>query len=246
MKLAILSDIHANHEALTACLTHAKQQGAERYAFLGDLVGYGADPNACLETIRRYADAGAIVLRGNHDEAMLGGLWAEMDFLARECMVWTRGRLSEAERAFIDALPYTATLDDCLFVHASAAHPGDWEYLTTRRAIARCLAASTAHLTCAGHVHRTGLHFSTRDGFASFAPPAGVPIPLSRGRRWLALIGSVGQPRDGDPRGAYAILDIARCEIVYHRVAYDWMRAAEKIRAAGLPEPVAKRLEYGR
>lgn len=246
MKLAILSDIHANREALTACLAHAERQGAQRYAFLGDLVGYGADPNACLDIVRQHAAAGAIVLRGNHDDAALGGLWAEMNFVARECIVWTRGRLNEDERAFIGGLPYAVTMEDCLFVHASADRPTNWEYLVTPRAVSRCMAASGAHLTCAGHVHEPCLHFSARGGVASFVPKPGTPIPLSAGRRWVALSGSVGQPRDGDPRASYAILDPGRRQITYHRVAYDWIRAAEKIRAAGLPESLADRMEHGR
>lgn len=246
MKLAILSDIHSNLEALTACLAHAERQGAQRHAFLGDLVGYGADPNACLDIVRQHAAAGAIVLRGNHDDAALGGLWEEMGFIARECVVWTRGRLNGEERAFIDGLPYAVTADDCLFVHASADRPERWEYLVTPRAVSRCLAAGAAVLTCAGHVHHPCLYFSTRGDVASFVPKPGMPIPLSARRRWLALIGSVGQPRDGNPKASYAILDIVRRQLTYHRVAYDWIRAAEKIRAAGLPERIAARLEQGR
>lgn len=245
MKLAILSDIHANREALTACLAHAERQGAQRHAFLGDLVGYGADPNACLDLVRRHAAQGAIVLRGNHDDAALGGLCAEMNFVARECIIWTRARLDADERAFIGGLPYVVAADDCLFVHASAARPADWEYLATPGAVARCLAASSAHLTCAGHVHAPALHFSTRKDIASFIPRPGTPIPLSAGRRWLALTGSVGQPRDGNPAASYAILDLARRQLTFHRVAYDWIRAAAKIRAAGLPESNAARLEQG-
>ncbi|MBP7983789.1 MAG: metallophosphoesterase, partial [Chromatiaceae bacterium] len=129
MKLAILADIHANYEALTACLADAERLGAKAYAFLGDLVGYGADPHACLEVVRRHAEDGAIVVRGNHDEAALAGLCANMHPAAREAAIWTRQRLSPEEREFLTGLPHAIERDGMLFVHASAYRPAEWEYI---------------------------------------------------------------------------------------------------------------------
>ncbi len=246
MKLAILADIHANLEALTACLAHAARQGATSYAFLGDLVGYGADPQACLTIVRRHEEQGAIVVRGNHDDAALEGLCAEMNFVAREAIVWTRSQLNDAERAFIAGLPYTVEDDGKLFVHASADRPAEWVYLVSNKAVAACLAATRAGLVFAGHVHEPALYFSARDSITSFVPQSTAMIPLSSGRRWLALVGSVGQPRDGNPAASYAILDETNRQLFYYRVAYDWIRSAEKIRAAGLPDSLAIRLEHGR
>lgn len=245
MKTAILSDIHANLEALSACLRHAQRHGAERYVFLGDLVGYGADPHACLDLVREHAATGALVVRGNHDDAALGGLCAEMHPVAREAAMWTRERLSDEERGFLDALPYAIERDGRLFVHASADRPQNWEYVASRSAAARCFAATAAQAVFAGHVHHPLLYFSARDAVSEFAPQPGIPVPLSGTRRWLALAGSVGQPRDGNPAASYLLLDEANDLLSFFRVPYDWMTAAAKIRAAGLPAVLAERLEAG-
>lgn len=243
--LTILSDIHANLEALTACLAHAESHGAKRYAFLGDLVGYGADPKACLDIVRGKVVEGAIAIRGNHDEAALGGLAADMEPIAREAIVWTRRQLSDDERNFLAGLPYTCTRDDQLFVHASAERPADWIYLTEPGAAGRCLASSGSALIFAGHVHLPALYHSSGGRLATFEPKSGDPIPLSRSRRWLILAGSVGQPRDGNPKAAYMLFDEDRRQLTFHRVAYDWMAACRKIRSAGLPASLATRLEFG-
>jgi diadenosine tetraphosphatase ApaH/serine/threonine PP2A family protein phosphatase len=249
MNLAILADIHANQEALTACLAHAERLGVEAYAFLGDLVGYGADPEACLAIIQRHATAGAILVRGNHDEAALAGHCLDMNPAAREAALWTRTRLSATDRDFLAGLPYTVERDGTLFVHASADLPPDWEYVSDERAARRCLAATSASLIFAGHVHHPLLFHSLRDpgreGVAAFVPQAGSAITLTPGRRWLALAGSVGQPRDGNPAAAYLLFDTAGRQLTWQRVPYDWMSAAAKIRAAGLPEVLAQRLGEG-
>lgn len=239
MKLAILSDIHANLEALTACLAHAQQNGADGHVFLGDLIGYGADPHACLDIVRRHAEAGAIVVRGNHDDAALGGLWAEMNIVAREAAVWTRSQLTEDERSFIAGLPYAVEREGRLYVHASADQPTAWEYIAGSAAAGRCLAATPAHIVFAGHVHAPRLYFSARGNIATFSPRPGAPVSLLSSRRWLALAGSVGQPRDGNPAASYLLFDSIRQLLTLFRVPYDWMRAAAKIRAAGLPDVLA-------
>jgi diadenosine tetraphosphatase ApaH/serine/threonine PP2A family protein phosphatase len=245
MKLAILADIHANLEALNACLADAERRGAQAHAFLGDLVGYGADPHACLDIVRRHVAGGAIAVRGNHDDAALGGLCEELNFVAREAVVWTRAQLSAAERDFLADLPYVAEGHGCQFVHASADRPSAWEYVSAADAAARCLAAAAAPVVFAGHVHHPLLFHSRRGGAVAFAPRGSAPITLSTGRRWLALTGSVGQPRDDNPAAAYLLYDTERRELNFLRVPYDWMTAATKIRAAGLPASLANRLEHG-
>lgn len=245
MKLAILSDIHANYEALTACLVHAERRGAQAWAFLGDLVGYGADPHACVEMVRDYARQGAIVLRGNHDEAALGGLCADMSFVAREAAVWTRGHLTGDDRDFLAGLPYAVERDGCLFVHASADRPEAWGYITGEGAARRCLAATGAGIVFGGHVHSPMLYFSASGKTSAFVPRPDAPVPLWSRRRWLALVGSVGQPRDGDSAAAYALFDGDLRQLTSFRVPYDWLSAAAKIRAAGLPEILAERLGFG-
>lgn len=245
MKLAILADIHGNLEALRACLEHARRRGAERYAFLGDLVGYGADPVACLELLAGEVGKGALCVRGNHDEAALGGLLADMHSVAREAAYWTRARLGEAERGFLRGLPLMARQGDLLFVHASADAPQAWTYITGTRQAARCMAASGAAVSFAGHVHHQTLYFSVGEQAHAFVPTPGVAIPLTGRRRWLALVGSVGQPRDGSSAAAYALFDDAAPALSFFRVPYDHMTAAQKIIAAGLPERLARRLQRG-
>jgi diadenosine tetraphosphatase ApaH/serine/threonine PP2A family protein phosphatase len=245
MKTAILSDVHANLEALSACMAHARRLGAGRFAFLGDLVGYGADPLACLDLIRGEVARGGLAVRGNHDDAALGGLCEDLNFIARDSAYWTREQLGAAEREFLAALPLQQRDGDALYVHASAADPPAWEYITGLLAAKRCLAATDAAIVFAGHVHQPLLFYTSGDGVKSFDARNGVAVPLSARRRWLALLGSVGQPRDGNPAAAYALFEPAARQLTQHRVPYDHATAARKILAAGLPAMLARRLAYG-
>ena len=245
MKIAVLADIHSNLEALQACLAHAAREGAAMHVFLGDLVGYGADPVACLGLVAAHAARGALLVKGNHDEAALGGLLENMNFTAREATYWTRAQLSGAERDFLAALPFTARRNDLLFVHAGADAPGKWNYITSPLQAGRCMDAAQAAVTFAGHVHHPSLFFAASGGVRRFQPLAGVPIPLTGRRRWLAIAGSVGQPRDGNNAAAYALYDEAERTLTYFRVPYDHLTAARKIVAAGLPERLAERLHKG-
>ena len=245
MRIAVLADIHANLEALRTCLAHAEREGATQYVFLGDLVGYGADPVACLGLLADHAARGALLVRGNHDDAALGGLCETMNFVAREATYWTRAQLGSSERAFLAALPYTARRGDLLFVHAGVDAPETWEYIASSLQAGRCMDAAQARLTFAGHVHHPSLYFAAGSGVHHFQPVAGAPIPLTGRRRWLAIGGSVGQPRDGNNAAAYALYDEGQRMLKYFRVPYDHLSAARKILAAGLPERLALRLQRG-
>lgn len=245
MKIAVLSDIHSNLEALQACLAHAEREGAAMHVFLGDLVGYGADPVACLGLLADHAAKGALLVRGNHDEAALGGLCESMSFTAREAIYWTRAQLSSTERDFLASLPFTARRGDLLFVHAGADAPGKWAYITSNLQAGRCMDAAQAAVTFAGHVHHPSLFFAASGGVRRFQPVPGVPIPLTSRRRWLAIAGSVGQPRDGNNAAAYALYDEDERMLKYFRVPYDHLKTARKIVAAGLPERLALRLQRG-
>ena len=245
MRIAVLADIHANLEALRTCLAHAEREGATQYVFLGDLVGYGADPVACLGLLADHAARGALLVRGNHDDAALGGLCESMNFVAREATYWTRAQLSGSERDFLASLPYAARRDDLLFVHAGIDAPGKWDYITSSLRAARCMDAAQASVTFAGHVHHPSLYFAAGSGVHHFQPVAGAPISLSGRRRWLAIGGSVGQPRDGNNAAAYALYDEEQRMLKYFRLPYDHLSAARKILAAGLPERLALRLQKG-
>lgn len=252
MKIALFADIHSNLEALRACLAHAEGEGAGLFVFLGDLVGYGADPVDCLNLIAEYAEVGALLVRGNHDEAALGGLAENMNPIAREAIHWTRRQLGVRERAFLSTLPMTAMHGDLLFVHASANQPQSWPYIYSGNQAKRCMDATDAAICFVGHVHHQTLYWLPTPGLARvltgaqvFTPTPGVPIPLARNRRWLAITGSVGQPRDGNSAAAYALFEDESRLLTFFRVPYDHQGAARKIVAAGLPGQLAAQLLRG-
>jgi diadenosine tetraphosphatase ApaH/serine/threonine PP2A family protein phosphatase len=161
-------------------------------------------------------------------------------------VAWTRERLDAAQVAFLAALPLTATEGDALFVHANAWAPSGWGYILGRADAARSLQATDRRLTFCGHVHVPCLYHQTATGKTSdFSPAPGMPIPLSAPRRWLAIPGSAGQPRDGNPAACYAIFDTDARTLEFHRVPYDHDTTAAKVKAAGLPQNLAVRLGHG-
>jgi diadenosine tetraphosphatase ApaH/serine/threonine PP2A family protein phosphatase len=245
MRIALMTDIHGNREALAACLDHATQNGIDRYVFLGDFAGYGADPGWVIDTAMAQVERGAIAILGNHDAAALTDS-AGMNEAAADAIEWTRAQLNDRQRNFIAGLPLFVEEADRLYVHASAYEPDQWHYVTELYGAAKSLMATQAHLTFCGHTHVPALfHMSLTGKFASFDPVERVEIPLTPQRRWLAVIGSVGQPRDRDPAACYAVLDDARSVLTYVRVPYDVESAARKILAAGLPVMLAARLFEG-
>jgi diadenosine tetraphosphatase ApaH/serine/threonine PP2A family protein phosphatase len=245
MRIALLSDIHGNLQALQACLADARARGAERYAFLGDLAGYGADPHCVIDLVREHVEQGAIAVRGNHDEASYGST-AYLNEFAQIAIEYGRGVLSAGQIAFLRELPLLVREDGLCFVHGSAAAPEKYPYVDSPTAAARCADAADAAHTFCGHVHEQRLYHAEAQGrMRPFRPTVGVAIPLPSRRRWVALVGSVGQPRDGKPSAAYALFDTAPAAITYCRVAYDHRAAAARIREAGLPEFLAERVEHG-
>lgn len=245
MLTAIMADIHANREAFEACLRHANAAGAGRYVFLGDIVGYGADPEWACDKVGSMMAEGALAVRGNHDDAVSGS-GDDMGSLARSAIEWTRGRLDDARRSFLSNLPMTRREDDRLYVHANAWAPAEWDYITNERTAERSMRYSDARLTFVGHIHVPALYHLAGDRAAlRHDPKPGQAIPLLKSRRWLAVVGAVGQPRDGNPAANYCLFDEARSEITYHRVAYDREAAARKVATAGLPILLAERLRTG-
>lgn len=246
MLLAVFSDIHGNRQAFEACLKAARAKGAERFVLLGDFVGYGADPEWVVDTAMELVEAGAIAVRGNHDEAV-GTATETMNAEAQIAIEWTRGRLDVAQRRFLAALPMAAQETERLYVHSEASQPTRWHYIRSTADAAKSLIATPSHVTFCGHVHRPALYsMSVTAKMTSFVPKTGVPVQLLRGRQWLAVLGSVGQPRDGDPSAAFVLFDTETCEITYCRVPYDIASAANKIRENGLPPWLADRLSQGR
>jgi diadenosine tetraphosphatase ApaH/serine/threonine PP2A family protein phosphatase len=246
VRLALLTDLHANREALAACLEHARRQGADRYAFLGDLVGYGADPGWVVDTVMEHVARGALAVQGNHDHALTHGARPGLQAEAREAVEWTRAQLNTEQRAFLAGLPLTQQHGNLLFVHASACDPSGWEYVTGVEQAERCLRATPSRVVFCGHVHAPALYRRADDGRVRGArPEPGRAITLEPQHQYLAIPGAVGQPRDGNNAACYAVYDDQRRELSYHRVAYDHGAAARRVIAAGLPIVLAMRLVEG-
>jgi diadenosine tetraphosphatase ApaH/serine/threonine PP2A family protein phosphatase len=244
--LAVFSDIHANRQAFSACLDVARARGAERMICLGDYVGYGADPEWAVDVVMGLVDGGAMAVRGNHDSA-IGTTTVSMNAEAQAAIEWTRGRLSVPQRRFLAELPLTLQEDDRLYVHSEASNPAKWRYVQDTADAGRSLMATAAHVTFCGHIHRPALYsMSATAKMTSFVPTSGVTVQLLQGRHWLAVLGSVGQPRDSDPAASFVMFDTSARAITYCRVPYDVEAAAMRIRENGLPRWLADRLSVGR
>ena len=240
MRYAVLSDVHANLEALEAVLADAAPR-ADGLLCLGDVVGYGADPEACVE---RLATRGHVLVAGNHEHGVAGLL--DLDWFnpwARAAVEWTRARLDDAHRAWLGALPLTAEVGDATLAHASPDRPDEWEYLMSAEDGFAVFGAFATRLCFVGHSHLPGVWSLGSSGPAF--EPGSVETALEAGRRYLVNVGSVGQPRDRDPRAAYGLWDLDRGAVAIRRVAYDVGAARAKILASGLPRFLADRLALG-
>ena len=240
MRYAVLSDIHGNLEALRAVLADAADH-ADDVLCLGDVVGYGADPGACVELVGARAQA---VVAGNHEHAVIGALdmtW--FNRYARAAAEWTRERLDADCAAYLRALPLTAGVEDATLVHASPRQPDEWAYLVSEDDGLAAFEAFATRLCFVGHSHvpaawslgSSGPEYTRGD----------VEITLDAGRRYIVNVGSVGQPRDHDPRAAYAVWDLDARRVSLRRVAYDIAAARAKIAAARLPQFLSDRLAAG-
>jgi diadenosine tetraphosphatase ApaH/serine/threonine PP2A family protein phosphatase len=237
----VISDIHGNLAALEAVLAAVDEARPDALWCLGDIVGYGARPNECCETVRRRA---SVCLAGNHDLAVRGTL--ELTDFSGDAGVaarWTRDVLDESARAFLDSLDTHATVEGAELYHASA-RDSVWEYVLSDEAAVVSLLLTEAPVVLVGHSH-VALQVSLRgsDVEGGLAPD-GTTLGLGE-RRWLLNPGSVGQPRDGDPRAAWLELDQDAGTAVFHRVEYDVARTQAEITAAGLPAVLAQRLSHG-
>ncbi len=246
MLTAIFSDIHGNRQAFEACLAAASDKGAQRIVLLGDYVGYGADPDWVVDKVRELVAQGAIALVGNHDRAV-SHHDTRMNLEAQVAIEWTRGELGTEQRHFLDGLSLEYRSGDALFVHADASAPQDWNYVLDAAGAAQSMQATKAHVTFCGHVHRPAVYTMSSVGkLTTFVPVSDVPISLLRGRQWLVVAGSVGQPRDGIAAASYLMYDDKRGEVTFCRAAYDVAAASAAIRARGLPYWLADRLAVGR
>jgi predicted phosphodiesterase len=250
MRVAVFSDIHANLPALEAVLDDTADAGVEALWCLGDVIGYGASPDECTALVAERCDA---CLVGNHDLAALGELdTSTFSTAAAAAVEWTVANSSPDTLDFLRTLEPAAPDLPAALYHASPRDPV-WEYVLWPDQAAECLAVQERRVSLVGHSH-VALFFSASDDEERGDVPAeargwqagaGTRLEIDQGR-WLINPGSVGQPRDGDPRAAWLELDTTAWEATYHRIPYDIERAAGSIEAAGLPEHLGRRLFVGR
>ncbi|MDE2900894.1 MAG: metallophosphoesterase family protein, partial [Chloroflexota bacterium] len=244
MRCLVVADVHSNLEALRAVIADAEADGGfERVLCLGDVVGYGPDPSECLALLRSYPHA---AVAGNHDLAAIGELSVDtFNPAARAAALWTRHRLTPDEQAYLRANPLRHEESGATLVHGTPREPV-WEYflpwLMPPQVTDECFSLFDTPLCLLGHSH---LPFACDE--------AGIVTPLQPGMtlavdgaRTIMNPGSVGQPRDGDPRAAYAVYDTEACSLTHHRVPYDIERTQLKMAEAGLPDSLAVRLSFGR
>jgi diadenosine tetraphosphatase ApaH/serine/threonine PP2A family protein phosphatase len=242
MKVAVISDIHANRQAFEATLEAVAASEAAELWCLGDLVGYGADPDACVELAREHA---AVCLAGNHDLAVTGEIpLGEFSRGASLAAQWTREVMAPANVEFLASLSPEGKEGPVGLYHASPRDPV-WEYVLSALLAELCLDRQAKRVCLVGHSH-VALSFVRREGELATGEPRreGTLLDIAEGE-WLLNPGSVGQPRDGDPRASWLLLDLDGLTASFKRTDYDISGAAAAIRAARLPDSLAERLEYG-
>lgn len=226
MKIAVISDIHGNLAALEKVLIDVESKHIDKIVCLGDVVGYGARPNACVKRVR---SAGITCALGNHDEAAFSPRNDQyFNFTALEAVQWTRGRLEPESLGFLSCLPISFEIQDCLFLHSSPSNPAAWLYIVNRFDAATEFDTFPHPICFVGHTHVPRI-------FKSKSPQ----------KKMIVNVGSIGQPRDNDPRACWALFDSASGKIEFHRVEYPVRIAAEEILNAGLPPLLAERLFAG-
>jgi len=242
MRVAVVADVHANRHAFEAVLDAVEAAGAEELWCLGDLVGYGAEPDACVQLARDHA---AVCLAGNHDLAVRGDVaFEEFQRGAELSLRWTAETIAPESVAYLATLE-PQKLDEAVGLYHASPRDPIWEYVLSPLQAELCIDRLEHRVACIGHSH-TALAYCRREGeIASGGTcPAGTEHDLAHGR-WLLNPGAVGQPRDGDPRAAWLMLDLRACTAAFHRTEYDVAGAAAAIRAARLPDSLAERLFHG-
>jgi len=239
-RFVVCSDIHGNLPALKTFLEKIDSEGYDRVFCCGDIVGYGAHPNECCELIRRRDIP---VVLGNHDQAAVSPSLIEyFNDAAREAIRWTHDALTRENREYLRNLPYAITEGDFTFVHASPHHPEDWDYILTLDEAEMNFAYFENWVCFIGHSHQPFIVELSSAGVRSLVEPQ---VTLSRDKRYLVNVGSIGQPRDRVPLLCYATFDLGDGTLTFHRVPYPVGESRQAILDAGLPVELAERLEHG-
>jgi diadenosine tetraphosphatase ApaH/serine/threonine PP2A family protein phosphatase len=245
MRIGILGDIHANLEALTAVVAAMRNDGVDTWVQVGDIVGYGPEPSACIDLVR---ELGCLTCLGNHDAAALGLLdIAYFNNFARQAMVWTRAHLRASDFEFLRNLPLVIQRDEFTVVHGSLHLPEQYGYVISSVEAREALDQQQTRLCFVGHSHAPAVYMRRTPNAAELVvcPQSEIEISYRDHERVLVNVGSVGQPRDEDPRAAYGLVDTEQQIVHVRRVPYDIAAVQAKIRSVGLPEVLANRLSLG-
>lgn len=244
MRIAVFSDIHSNFEALQRVLKYLSEEKIEQYFCIGDVVGYGANPNECTALVKAL---NCIAVAGNHDYAVLGKTDIDsFNEAAQAAVQWTKKELLPHTSEFLEALPIENSLCDITLVHATHQNPLQWQYLLSEKQAQQDFAFLKGKIGFIGHSHipRVFEYSEKKDTVSSYNDEA-VQIK-SDGYRYIINVGSIGQPRDGNPAACFVIFDTDKQQLDYCRLEYDYKLTQDKIRAARLPEILATRLAIGK
>jgi len=242
MRYCLISDIHSNLEAFQAVLEAASKEGIDRYLCVGDVVGYGADPQTAIMLVKSLEPE--VLIAGNHDWGVLGLLDLEyFNEYAEAAVIWTQGILNKDERDYLKSFRLVYDGDDFTLVHGSLDEPSKFRYILDADDAYTTMKLMKRPLCFVGHSHVPGIFHSEKNKIVFIK---GAKVKIDQGGKYVVNIGSVGQPRDGDPRASFAIYDTGTATVEIKRVAYDIKGAQEKILKANLPEHLAIRLAGGR
>jgi putative phosphoesterase len=243
MKYAIISDVHSNLEAFRKVINAIKKEKVDKYLFVGDIVGYGANPCECIAELKKL---GCIAVVGNHD-------WGAVELTsienfnpyAKEAIKWTMNKLSKKDKEFLQKLPLVKTIDDITLVHSTLLNPEKWEYIRSTFQAHKSIELQKTSILFAGHSHVPITFFEPSEIKGPIRFAKGETIQIQKGYKYFINVGSVGQPRDCDPKACYGIYDNVKQTVEIKRVKYDIKTAQEKIFEAGLPRALGERLERG-
>ena len=240
MKFAIFGDIHANLEALNAVLEDANENDCSHFVCIGDIVGYNANPKECLAAVKGLD---CPVVKGNHDEMVASDIeLVGLNPLAEQSMTWTRENLTQEDKTYLINLKLVRQVRDFTIVHATLDSPEGWGYVTSKFHALESFGYQYTPVCFIGHTHVPAFYIKT----SSVEELGGRVLDIENGKKYLINVGSVGQPRDGDPRASYCIYDLGGQRILNRRVEYDIKSAQLKIIDAGLPDKLADRLSHGK
>jgi diadenosine tetraphosphatase ApaH/serine/threonine PP2A family protein phosphatase len=242
LRFAIYSDIHSNQESLEAVLADIEYQKVDKHLCLGDIVGYGANPNECIEMVKKDSH---IFIAGNHDHAAVGLLGTgKFNAFAQIAMEYTKKVLDKNNYGYIQSAPLLEKMENATLVHASPKNPSEWSYLTTIDSITECFNYFETPFCFVGHTHVPYLILRDSDHPADLLNQS--EFQLKKGQKCIVNTGSVGQPRDRNPKASYVIYDSDEGSVQIKRVSYDILTAQDKMKKAKLPEFLINRIAQGR